>query len=569
MAKRGTGKGLRKPRVSRPMTPAQEAARKRNLAPGGDNEYTKAAREKKKRIGNKGVINWVQDMNILEFAEAAGISFEGRPGQELVLRLMYGLPLPDGEIDVFLRRPCEGFVLQKRRVTWLEYYTMLTGNLHVWEPRKPKTSGFLCVGARSGKSKGVVSLMALYEGSRNHWLQYLRKGETAYVGIVATNLDQARGVIQEACLDTLENSDLKGLMVDKTQRQIILANGMHIRSFPCNTRAGRGFPYVFTVYDEAGFFYLEGSKADTAVHAAFDPRRLQFPGSKHMEITTPAGKQGRFYDEFMRGAQVHNRVTVKAPTWLFRPEYAETNMEFFVEAFEGNPDEANREYGDEFDETIDKFLTEEEIASALRLPAEAPRQPGIRYFAGIDASGLSGNDRFGFAISGRDHTTGEHIVAVARSWPDKTPDPIMADIEDLCRQFGIYQATTDRYAKGWVHAALRKRGIEPVLAPTDMEVWLNLKQIMAAKRVAMPADTELEAGLKDTNKAYGQTQKPRIVRPRNRRGHGDKAEAVAKAVWASSQNFYSPRPQTEQDRRLAAQRKHEEENYDPLTHGRC
>lgn len=546
------------------------AKRLANLLPGGNNKAVRAAVEKRRAAGGRDILDRVQDLDIIEFAHAAGISFEGRPGQELCLRLMYGMPLPEGRIKVYVRRKCDGFVVEERMVSWLEYYTMLTGNEQIFEPGKPKRDAKICVGGRSGKTKGVVVVMTLYEASRNSWLNYIKPKETAYAGIIATKQQQARDLIQEHCLQTLEDSDLKGMIAESTQERIILTNGIGIRSFPCNTRAPRGYPYVFTVYDEAAFYYLEGAKSDVAVHSAMNPRRLQFPGSKHVEITTPAGKQGRFWNEFSKGAQVHNRLTVQAPTWLFRPELIDVNLEQFVEDYNENPDEFNREYGAEFDETIDDFLAEEDIQAGLRLPSDAPRDPSIQYGAGLDASGLSGNDRFGFAISGRNHATGEHVVSAVRSWAEKDPDPILADIKDLCRRYGAWQIFTDRYAKGWVHAALRKIGLEPVLAPTDIEVWTNYKQLLTAKRVAMPIDAELEQGLKDTKKAYSAaSQKTRIVRQRSKKGHGDKAEAVAKAVWASSQNYFGSRPADTEDREREARRIREQQNYDPLRHGRC
>lgn len=560
-------KGQRSKRSKAPLTAAQKARRMRNLLPGGDNEAVKAAREKRRSVG-KDILERVQGMDIIEFAHAAGISFEGRPGQELVLRLMYGLPLPEGRVKTYVRRNCEGFILEERDVSWPEYYTMLTGNARVFEPATGKTEGFLCVGARSGKTT-ITAVATLYEASRNKWLDYLRRKENGYAGIIATNLDQARDLIQQACLDMLQDSDLKGLIADEpTKRQITLTNGLSIRSFPCNTRAGRGFPYFFTCYDEAAFYYLEGAKADSAVHAAFNPRRLQFPGSKHMEITTPAGKQGRFYNEHSRGAQVHNRLTVQAPTWLFRPEFVESNPDFFKAEYESNPDESNREYGAEFDETIEMFLAEDDIAAALNLAGDAPRDASTCYGAGLDASGLSGNDRFGFAVSGRDPKNGRHTVAAVRSWSEKDPDPIMADIRDLCHRYGVWRVFTDRYAKGWVHAGLRKIGLEPVLAPSGIEVWMNAKTLLSSRKTDMPLDKELEEGLRETKKAYGASQTPRIVRPRSRKGHGDKAEAAAKALWASSQDAWGARPASAEDRRQAERRKQEQENYNPLTWGR-
>jgi hypothetical protein len=561
----GRPKGQRHVHGPQVATPAQIAARRKNLLPGGHNKGQRKG--EKLAAAKRDMHERVQRMSILDFAAAVNWSFVGRPGQELVLRLMYGLPLPEGMVKTYVRKPCDGFVLEERTITWLEYYTLLTGNRTVFERGQIPTEVRLCVGARSGKSS-ITSLASDYEATREKWIPYLRKNETAYAGIIATNLEQARDIVQQSCHDILAGSELSCLIADVGKRQIKLTNGLGIRSFPCNTRACRGFPYFFTCYDECAWYFTEGARADEEVHAAMNPRRLQFPGSKHMSITTPAGKQGRFYGLMQQGFQVHGCLTIKAPTWTFRPELVETGYETLLADFTANPFQFNREYGAEFDEVVTPFLPEKETELCMSLAGDLPPDPSIQYFMGIDASGLSGNDRFGLGICGKDVDRNRYVVAIERSYPDKDPDPIMADVAELGKRYKVRYVFTDRYAKGWVHAAIRGKAMEPILCPDAATVWTNFRNQITAKKVDLPDTKSLCSGLKSTQAAYSSSNRLSITRRRDRNGHGDEAEAIARAVFGACQETYYGQRQTEEDRDAAARQEQAEKDYDPLTYGR-
>ncbi len=565
-SRKATPKKRYYPRRKIKRTPEElRAARIKNLLPGGWNEGLQAWDARRQSL--PGILESIQKMTILDFAQAVGFSFEGRPGQELVLRLLHGLPLPEGKVKTYVRRPCDGFVLEPVEVTWIEYYRMLTGNEKVFEKGAEPTEAYLCVGARSGKST-ITALEATYQATRNRWLSYLRKGETAYAGIIATNLDQARDIVQQNCHDLLKNSDLQNLIADVGKRQIKLTNGLGIRSFPCNSRAPRGFPYFFTCYDEAAWYFIEGAKADDSIHAAMNPRRLQFPGSKHMSITTPAGKQGRFYKVFSQGSQVHRHLMIHAPTWTFRPELVERDPDFMPTQFLEDPFQANREYGAEFDEVVTPFLPLQETGECLHLPGDVPPDSSIQYFLGIDASGLSGNDRFGAAVAGRDVERNRFVVPWVRSWPDKTPDAILADLEQATKHYRVSYVYTDAYAKGWVHSALRKIGLEPVVCPPAAIVWTNLRGHIMAHKVDLPDTRTLRAGLMSTHGSYTESNRITITRRRDRTGHGDEAEGVARAVYGASQETNYARRRTEETAAAEARLRAEEEAYDPICYGR-
>jgi hypothetical protein len=511
--------------------------------------------------------SWLQKANIMDFARFMGYTFEGRPGQELALRLLHGLPLPEGRVKAYVRVPCDGFVLEPWEGTWLEYYTLLTGNATIWEEGEEPTEARICVGARGGKST-ITALEALYQATRDKWKAYLGKHPRAYACILATSLQQARDVIQDAAWSMIEGSKLERFVESHTKLRIMFTNGLGVRSWPCNAKAPRGSPYFLTIYDEYAWFFAEGGKSDRDIHAAVDPRRAQFPFAKHVEITTPAAKQGRFYDNFVKGFRQHRTLTVKAPTWTFRPELHELDREFFALKFAEDPFNANREYGAEFDDNIQRFLPEEETCQALNLPGDVPPSPYVRYFAGIDASGLTGNDRFGFAICGRDLDRGRYIVPLVRSWTDKVPEPIVAEVRTLCESYGVRQVFTDQYARGWVHAALRAAGLEPIVCPTPSVVWTNLRKLVVGRQLDMPDNGELRSGLVRTQGAYSGSNRVTISHPRDRGGHADVAEGVAKAVYGASQEVYWGAHGTPAEEGAEAAAVAAEESYDPLTYGR-
>ncbi len=510
----------------------------------------------------------IQSANIIEFAHMLGFSFEGRPGQELTLRLFHGMGLPEGTLKTFVRVPCEGFVLEERQMSWLEYYQLLTGNKELFEPREEPTEAFLCVGARSGKTT-ITAIEADYQATRDEWKQYIRENEHAYACVIATNLDQARDLIQQAAGDVLTASNLSDIVQWQGRRAVRLKNGLGIRSFPCNARSPRGFPYFFTAYDEVAWWFTEGPKSDDNIHAAVDPRRMQFPRSKHMEITTPAGKQGRFYRLFSQGAQIHRRLTIKAPTWLFRPELHRLDPEFFAIKWREDPFQFRREYEAEFDEVVQAFLPEKETLECLNLSGDVPPTGSMQYMAGIDASGLSGNDKFGFAICGRDADRSRFILNLIRSWSDKDPNPIANELRTICRAYRVHQVFTDAYAKGWVHAMLRNIGLEPIVCPAPAVVWVNFRKLIIGHNVDMPLGDSLRSGLLKTQASYGVSNRLTITRPRDSHGHGDEAEAAARAVYGASQESYWSSFTTEEEQQMIEQSQKAEDQYDPLTYGRA
>ncbi|GAI42972.1 unnamed protein product, partial [marine sediment metagenome] len=216
----------------------------------------------------------LEQASIIEFAtdqEFLGLSFKERPAQEVILRVIYGLPLNNDQSKI---------------------YQKITKNRKEFEAGLEKEEAILVLGARSGKSL-LASIIALYEATRKKWRKYLNRGESGYVEVISTRQKQSEQIIGANCLRLMENSyNLKGLIKDNTQSELILRNDMRILSLPCNTTAGRGLPIICLILDEIAHFYTEGVKADETIFNSLNPRRVQFPGSKLIMISTPSAKQG-------------------------------------------------------------------------------------------------------------------------------------------------------------------------------------------------------------------------------------------------------------------------------------
>lgn len=450
----------------------------------------------------------LQDLNIIEFATGEnwlGLSFKERPAQEVILRVLYGLPLDDDQLKI---------------------YQKLTKNKKEFEAGIEKEEAVLDLGARSGKSL-LASIVAIYEATRSKWAKYLNKGESGYTVIISTKQKQSEAIIGANCLRLMENSrNLKGLIKDSTQSELTLKNNMKIISLPCNSTAGRGIPIFCLIFDEIAHFFTEGVRADESIFNALRPRQVQFPGCKLIMISTPAAKQGLFFNFFEEGFKIPGRLTAQAETLFMNPL---VDKDFLEKEKKRDIDNYLREFMAQFAEKVEAFLSYELVQNSLKLVGDLPYKPGYRYYAGIDASGLAGRDKFSLAIT---HKEGFNIyVDLVRSWNLADPDPIMNDIKELAGIYHINRASIDRYARGWVANALQKLGLFVNTRPTLAEIYVNVKSLMLGNKLYLPDSPGIKKAFLNTQAYYGRNNALSIAHERNSEGHSDEADAICTSAF--------------------------------------
>jgi len=180
-------------------SPESEAKAKSNLRQNKERKLEDIKKEAKEFQSKR---KKLKDLNIIEFAtdpDYLGLSFKERKAQEVILRVIYGLPLNDDQLKI---------------------YHKLTKNKKEFESGEEKTEAVLNLGARSGKSL-LASVIALYEGTRKKWSKFLNKGESGYIVVVSTRQKQSEQIIGANCLRLMENSyNLRSLIKDSTQSRI-------------------------------------------------------------------------------------------------------------------------------------------------------------------------------------------------------------------------------------------------------------------------------------------------------------------------------------------------------------
>ena len=482
--------------------PENRAKQLANLKRGKDPGTLPAIIEKAKKL---------QEVDIIEFATGEnwlGLSFEKRPAQEVILRVIYGLPLNEEQLKI---------------------YRKITKNVKEFEAGLEKEEAILILGARSGKSL-LASIIALYEGTRKKWSKYLNEGESGYIEVISTRQRQSEQIIGANCLRLMENSyNLRGFIKDSTQSELILKNNMRIISLPCNSTAGRGLPIACLIFDEIGHFYTEGVRADETIFNALRPRQAQFPGAKLILISTPSAKQGLLWNFFEEGFKTPGRLTAQAETLFMNPL---VDRKFLDKEKARDINNYIREFEAQFAEKVEAFISYELVQNSLKLAGDLPYKAGYQYCAGIDASGLAGRDKFSLAITHRQNN--DIYVDKIISWNLKDPEPIMKDIKELTSIYKIIKVSIDRYAVGWVKNALEKTGLMVELRPSLAEIYVNLKSLMLGNRLFLPDNLGLKKALLNTQAYYGRNNALSIAHERNSEGHSDDIDAIASSTFEAS-----------------------------------
>jgi hypothetical protein len=493
-------KGYRPPESYRPRTreayESQQAALRQSKRgrPKGVKNHSTILREQKEALQNADIITFATSPEFL--------NLKLHPAQEAILRSLYGLPIKKAPVSI--------------------------SDSIFHEYGIEKTEGIFVLGARSGKSF-MASIVALYEATREKWRKYLRPGETGYIVLVATRLEQAKSIIQKSCSDMIINSKLHYLLASNPKQcELEFINGMKILSLPCSSTAGRGIPIACLILDEVGHFFIEGTKADENIFNSLRPRMAQFPKAKALLISTPSAKQGILWSYFRDGFNVPQRLTVQAPTELMNPSIPKA---FLEREKERDIDNYDREYLAKFAEQVNAYLPFDKLKEAYQTAGtDLPYFSHFTYECGIDQSGLSGNDKFGLAIAHIEN--GKVVVDATRSWSTTDADVIMSDIQKLKKTYSLSRVFIDRYGAGWVKGTLQKLGLVVKIRELLPVVYSNFKSLLLASKLILPDNKELHSGLVNTQAYYGRGNTLSIAHPRDRFGHADMTDAVVTAIYA-------------------------------------
>jgi phage terminase large subunit-like protein len=246
-------------------------------------------------------------------------------------------------------------------------------------------------------------------------------------------------------------------------------------------------------------------------------------------ISTPAAKQGLFFNFFEEGFKVPGRFTAQAPTVYMNPL---VDQKFLEKEKARDIDNYLREFEAKFAEKMESFFSYDLLNECFTLSGDQKYLSNFTYNLGIDASGLAGRDLFGLAVSHRQGL--KIIVDYAKSFNTQNLDVIMKEIKNIKKNFNIKISVIDKYAKGFVRAFLQKLGLVVIVRPSLADIYINFKSIAIAGNLLLPINKELKTGLINTQAYYSKSNSLTIGHSRGANGHSDLGDAVVTTVYQSS-----------------------------------
>lgn len=360
------------------------------------------------------------------------------PAQDTFLRALYGLPLSEEQADIF--KQCTG-----------ADYTI---------PRRYSEAAALC-GRRSGKTRKLLSRIAIYEAVLGGHERHLTRGERGVSLIVAQSFRAGKNLAFKAIEADLTGSPLLRSMVAEIRAdEIDLTNGITIATYPPSFRAFRGLTLVSLMADEIAFWNVEGVNPDREIIAAARPAMATIPGAKVILASTPYAKRGVLYEAIKAGwGQTDSEVLVwKATTALMNPSISAAYLERERKL---DPDAFRREFEAEPADSISTLFESDTLeACVVQGRRELPPHPGFAYVAALDAAFRG--DTFTLGIC---HQEQGHVVFdLLLGWEGSKRQPVnleavSAEIGRLCAEYRIIDVLGDQYCAQPVKEALARYGL--------------------------------------------------------------------------------------------------------------
>lgn len=372
-----------------------------------------------------------------------------------------------------------------------ETFFLCTGRSDDYSPHVYTEATAIC-GRRSEKTSTAVKF-ALWKSLFGGFESRVRPGELLRVPIVCQDLRIAKDVLRTV-RTFLRNSPVLINEIDEDlATEIRLRNGLSFTSYPCTVSAPRGLSCPIAICDELAFWQIEtGANPDVEILRALRPAMILFGQERRLlKISTPWMRAGVLFDEYSQRSE-RDLLVWQASTERMSPRVSRAELEKERAA---DPAYFAREYEAVFTDDTEAFLPSGDIDLAVRSGAREIPFVGIlkgNYSAAIDASGLSGKDRFTFSIGHRAvrGKAGEGIsFDVLRGWQRQAVGIVCDEIAALLKAYELRSVIADQFGFSFLRELLSQRGIEvvqlPFTARSKPEIFLDLKLALSQGRISL------------------------------------------------------------------------------------
>jgi hypothetical protein len=352
-------------------------------------------------------------------------------------------------------------------------------------PRRPVRELYAIVGRRGGKGAAgsaiaATAAIADYRGQ-------LRPGEKASILCLAVNRAQAKIVRGYIGGYFTANALLAPLVARESDDGLELRNDVEILIETNSFRSIRGKTIACAVFDEAAFWRDEDSaNPDTEVYSAVLPGLTTLPGAILVVITSAYRRAGLAYAKWHAhyGKDDDDVLVVYGPSTAFNPTIPQSIVD---QALARDPEAASAEWLSQWRSDLSDFLDRELVAAAVDPGVTVrPPRPSLRYFAFADPSGGRG-DSFTAAIAHVDPEDNTVILdCIYERRAPFDPSSVTAEIAALLRQYGVTEATGDRYAAQWVTEAFARCGVSYGHSSRDRsQIYLDALPIFTSGRARL------------------------------------------------------------------------------------
>jgi hypothetical protein len=410
----------------------------------------------------------------------------------------------------------------------LETWRVLTGR----DEYSPRDSHELVAvkGRRAQGTKTATKYLA-FKIHAGDFRRHAPKGDRLHVPIIAQSRDTAREV--KSYLDTFySTTELRSEVSELFRTSIELKNNFVISVQTCSYRAPRGISAPLGLLDEVGVWRVDGADVDREVVRSLTPAQIQFPNRKLILLGSPWVKAGVLFERWERRSENADRLVVHCPTPVMNPLIP---AEELAREEQADPQNYRREFLAEWLDDVDQFLPDCDITAAIRAGVRERAPAGMlkgAYSAAIDASGLTGKDRFTLAVGHR-AVRGSAGVGTTfdllRGWSREPIAMVCDEVSQILKGYSLRSVVADQFGFSFLRELLRQRGIEVIQVPfsarSKPEIFLDLKIGLSRGQIGLldhaPSLRELRS-LESRRTSGGNYS---ISAPRS--GHDDFAAVIA------------------------------------------
>lgn len=348
-------------------------------------------------------------------------------------------------------------------------------------------------GRRAQGSKTACKYLC-YKVHTSDFRRYAAKGDRLHAVVIAQTRDTSKEIVSYFHAFYQLSPILHGEVAEIYKNSIELKSGFIISVQTCSFRAPRGITVPIALLDELGIWRVEGTDVDREVVRSLTPAQIQFPNRKLVMLGSPWVRQGVLFEAWQgRFEPTEDRLTLHCPTPTMNTSIPAEELE---RERVNDPQNFRREFLAEFLDDIDSFLADGDIAAAVQTGVhERPPKPAYSgsYLAAIDASGLSGKDRFTLAVGHRvARGSPENLVVefdLLRGWSRAPVGEVVDEASEILKSYNLRTVVADQFGFSFLKELFALRGIDvsqrPFTSRSKPEILLHMKLALAQGRIRL------------------------------------------------------------------------------------